>query len=103
MKQLGLNAQISLQCRFEMITPEFLDGLDGLNTQLEFGLQTVIPKEYTAIGRPNNLDKIEMAITELHTIVESILKFHLYTAFHIRPLVVLKSRWIGVKNMLFLA
>lgn len=66
MKRLGLKAQISLQCRFELVTPEFLDALEGLDVQLEFGLQTVIPKEYKAIGRPNNMRRVEEVIAELH-------------------------------------
>ncbi len=66
MKRLGLKAQLSLQCRFEMVTSAFLDALDGLNVQLEFGLQTVIPEEYRAIGRPNRMGKVEQVITELH-------------------------------------
>jgi len=66
MKRLGLKAQLSLQCRFEMVTPAFLDALDGLNVQLEFGLQTVIPQEYRAIGRPNNMPRVEQVIVELH-------------------------------------
>jgi coproporphyrinogen III oxidase-like Fe-S oxidoreductase len=66
MRRLNLDAQVSLQCRFEMVTPAFLDALEGLNVQLEFGLQTVIPEEYKAIGRPNNLRKVEHVVHELH-------------------------------------
>jgi len=68
MRRLNLKAQVSLQCRFEMVTPAFLDALDGLDVTLEFGLQTIIPKEYKAIGRPNNLRKVEQVIHELHTL-----------------------------------
>lgn len=65
-KRVGLKAQLSLQCRLEMVTPEFLDALEGLNIFLEFGLQTVVPDEYKAIGRPNNLRKADLVIRELH-------------------------------------
>ncbi len=66
LKRAGLKAQLSLQCRLEMVTPEFLDALEGLNVFLEFGLQTVVPDEYKAIGRPNNLRKADYVIRELH-------------------------------------
>lgn len=66
MKRYRLDAQVSLQGRFEMVTPDFLDALEGLDITLEFGLQTIIPEECKAIGRPNNLRKIEEVISELH-------------------------------------
>jgi hypothetical protein len=53
--------KLSLQCRAEMISDAFLDALSGLNVCLEFGLQTIHPKEYLAIGRPNNVKKINTA------------------------------------------
>ena len=64
-KKNNLDAQLSLQCRFEMITPEFLDALDGINATLEFGVQTIIPAECKVIGRPNNMKKIEQVVKEL--------------------------------------
>lgn len=65
-KDAGVDAQISLQCRFEMCSREFLDALEGLNVTLEFGLQTIAKDEYDAIDRPNNMEKVNSAIRELH-------------------------------------
>lgn len=65
-KTTGVGAQVSLQCHFEMCTPQFLDALDGLNVTLEFGLQTIIEDEYRAIGRPNSMKKVRGVIRELH-------------------------------------
>ena len=65
-KRAGLKAHLALQCRFEMIADEFLDALAGVNVTLEFGLQTAIKAEGTAIDRPNNLDKVDAAIGKLH-------------------------------------
>lgn len=65
-KAAGVNAQIALQCRFEMCTSEFLNALEGLNVTLEFGLQTLVENEYLAIGRPNNLPKVHCIIQKLH-------------------------------------
>lgn len=65
-QRAGLRAHLALQCRFEMITEEFLDALRGLNVTLEFGLQTAITAEGAAIGRPNNMTKVEAIIRKLH-------------------------------------
>ncbi|OPX55965.1 Radical SAM superfamily enzyme YgiQ, UPF0313 family [Oceanospirillum multiglobuliferum] len=64
-KEVGLNAKLALQCRFESVKDEFLDALEGLNVVLEFGLQTAIKKEGDAIGRPNNLVMAERVIEKL--------------------------------------
>jgi radical SAM superfamily enzyme YgiQ (UPF0313 family) len=64
-KRAGLKAHLAMQCRFEMITDEFLDALEGLNVTLEFGLQTTIKDECTAIDRPNNMTKVDEAISKL--------------------------------------
>jgi coproporphyrinogen III oxidase-like Fe-S oxidoreductase len=65
-KDAGVDAHISLQCRFELCTPEFLDALEGLKVTLEFGLQTIIEDEYRAIKRPNNMDIVHNMIQELY-------------------------------------
>jgi radical SAM superfamily enzyme YgiQ (UPF0313 family) len=65
-KRAGLKAHLAFQCRFEMITDEFLDALSGLNVTLEFGLQTAIAAEGVAIDRPNNMAKVDAAISKLH-------------------------------------
>ena len=64
-KEVGLTAQLALQCRFESVKDEFLDALEGLNVVLEFGLQTTIWEEGAAIGRPNNLSMAERVIEKL--------------------------------------
>lgn len=65
-KAAGVKAQLSLQCRFETCTPEFLDALDGLDVTLEFGLQTTVEAEYRAIDRPNHMESVRNRIQELH-------------------------------------
>lgn len=61
-RAVGLQAKLCLQCRFEMVTPAFLDGLRGLDVTLEFGLQTVQTNEGRLVGRQNNLEKVAAAI-----------------------------------------
>lgn len=65
-KAAGVGAQLSLQCRFETCTPEFLAALDGLDVTLEFGLQTTVEAEYRAIDRPNHMESVRKRIHELH-------------------------------------
>ncbi|WP_095067609.1 B12-binding domain-containing radical SAM protein [Pseudomonas sp. Irchel 3A18] len=65
-KAAGVTAHLSLQCRFETCTPDFLDALEGLNVTLEFGLQTTVEAEYRAIKRPNHLDIVCSRIRQLH-------------------------------------
>ncbi|WP_346796316.1 cobalamin-dependent protein [Halomonas sp. Bachu 37] len=65
-KAVGVSAQLSLQCRFETCSPEFLDALDGLDVTLEFGLQTTVEAEYRAIDRPNHMKIVRDKIQELH-------------------------------------
>ena len=55
-----------MQCRFELVRPEFLDACTGLSVCLEFGLQTIHDEEATAIGRPNDLRMVTETIVELH-------------------------------------
>nr|WP_246624704.1 B12-binding domain-containing radical SAM protein [Oceanobacter mangrovi] len=63
--EIGLTAELALQCRFESVKDEFLDALRGLNVVLEFGLQTAIENEGKLIGRPNDLTKAEAVIQKL--------------------------------------
>lgn len=63
---LGYSERLSLQCRFEDVTPEFLDACELLDVCLEFGLQTIQPLEMKAIRRKNHLGKVEAVIAELH-------------------------------------
>jgi radical SAM superfamily enzyme YgiQ (UPF0313 family) len=61
-----LHAQLSLQCRFELIDEAFLDAIDGLDVALEFGLQTANEEESKVIGRRNRLEQVARAIDALH-------------------------------------
>ncbi len=65
-KQSGVKAQLVLQCRFETLTDEFLDALQGMDAYLEFGLQTAIPREGKIIRRPNHLATIAEKIRQLN-------------------------------------
>ncbi len=57
--------RLSLQCRFEGMTSQFLDACEGLDVRLEFGLQTTQRSEMRAISRMNDLGKVDAAIREL--------------------------------------
>lgn len=64
--EIGLDAELNFQARFEFVTEEFLQMCTQLKVSLEFGLQTAIEAEYKAIGRPNNLVAVSQAIEQLH-------------------------------------
>jgi len=64
-RRIGLAAEISLQCRFELIDVDFLDAAADLDVALEFGLQTAIESEARAIRRPNNMDRIAAVLARL--------------------------------------
>lgn len=64
-KQQGFEGRLSLQCRFERIDDRFLDACDGLNVSLEFGLQTIHADEMKAVGRMNDMGKVEVVIDRL--------------------------------------
>lgn len=62
----GYTGRLSLQCRFEYVTTEFLDACERLNVRLEFGLQTIHRAEMQAVRRTNNIAKAEQVIRDLH-------------------------------------
>ncbi|MDE2716321.1 MAG: B12-binding domain-containing radical SAM protein, partial [Chloroflexota bacterium] len=64
--RIGLTAELSLQCRFELTANAFLEALEGLDARLEFGLQTIHDDEARAVGRPNRMDKVEGVIAKLN-------------------------------------
>ena len=66
MRRIGLTAELSLQCRFELTDTAFLDALEGLDVELEFGLQTIHDDEARAVGRPNRMDKVADVIANLN-------------------------------------
>ena len=68
--RMKFKPKISFQVRFEFIKgtkgKRFLDLISQLDAELEFGLQTIVPKEYAVIKRKNEKEKIEDAIKLLH-------------------------------------
>ncbi|MEC9396812.1 MAG: radical SAM protein, partial [Myxococcota bacterium] len=58
----GYKGRLSLQCRAEQITQEFVDAAAMLDTRLEFGLQTIHRNEGAAVKRPNHLPGVEEAL-----------------------------------------
>lgn len=64
--RIGLESELSLQCRFEFIDDAFVDAVADLNVVLEFGLQTAIATEGKIVGRRNRLDLADSVIERLH-------------------------------------
>lgn len=54
----GFKGRLSLQCRAESVTEEFLNVASQLNVCLEFGLQTIHLDEGRVIKRKNDIDKV---------------------------------------------
>jgi len=63
--QRGFKGRLSLQCRAEVIDDAFLDAASALNVCLEFGLQTVHPKEGHAIQRRNHVDRVDAVLSKV--------------------------------------
>jgi radical SAM superfamily enzyme YgiQ (UPF0313 family) len=57
--------RLSLQCRAEMITEEFIYYASILEVRLEFGLQTIHQNEGVAVNRKNNMEKVQENITKV--------------------------------------
>ena len=57
--------RLSLQCRAEMITDEFIEYSSKLNVRLEFGLQTIHQNEGVAVNRKNNMKKVEKNLIKI--------------------------------------
>ena len=64
----GYQGKLALQCRIEMVKPEFLDAIERLNQTahvvLEFGLQTIHRDEEKFIQRPNNMRRVKRILQE---------------------------------------
>ena len=60
-----IQARLSLQCRFELLKPEFLELCTQLRVFPEFGLQTIHAAESRLIQRNNNMVRVEAAMEEL--------------------------------------
>jgi hypothetical protein len=63
--QRKYQGQIALQCRLEMVDEAFLYEVQKLDVTLEFGLQSIHKREYLAVGRPNNMAKVEQVLREV--------------------------------------
>jgi hypothetical protein len=61
----GFSGELSLQCRPELVDNAFLDVAQDLNVCLEFGLQSIHAREYLAIGRPNNMRRVDKVLSEV--------------------------------------
>lgn len=60
------SGRLSLQCRAEMVTDEFIEAASQLNVRLEFGLQTIHLEEGRAINRKNNMTKVGQTIDKIN-------------------------------------
>jgi hypothetical protein len=58
-EERNFGGHISLQCRAELVTDEFLELVSHLNVTLEYGLQTIHENEGKAIKRINDIPKVE--------------------------------------------
>ena len=58
--------KLSLQCRAEMCKDEFIEMASELDVKLEFGLQTIHRSEGNAIGRINNMRKVDDVLKKLN-------------------------------------
>jgi radical SAM superfamily enzyme YgiQ (UPF0313 family) len=65
----GFKGKLSLQCRLELVTDEFLNAVETLNktaqVTLEFGLQTIHKDEQSVINRPTNMQKVKETLKKL--------------------------------------
>ncbi len=61
----GFRGRLSLQCRAELVTSEFLDAAGMLDTRLEFGLQTIHASEGAAIDRTNNIERVDRVLADV--------------------------------------
>ena len=64
----GFRGKLSLQCRAEFITDEFLNVASRLNVTLEFGLQTIHDSESDAVNRRNKIDKVDEALRKVRNL-----------------------------------
>lgn len=67
----GFTGKISLQCRLEMMTNEFVRSVLELSRTadvvLEFGVQTIHRNEQLLVDRPNNMRRVERWIEHLNS------------------------------------
>jgi radical SAM superfamily enzyme YgiQ (UPF0313 family) len=58
----SFKGRLSLQCRAESTTEDFLETAAALDVRLEFGLQTIHEKEAAAVQRRNQMDKVDSVL-----------------------------------------
>jgi len=58
--------KLSLQCRAEMCNDEFIEIASKLDVKLEFGLQTIHRAEGNAVGRTNNMKKVNDVLEKIN-------------------------------------
>lgn len=63
--QRGFRGELSLQCRPEKLTDEFLSLAAQLDVCLEFGLQTIHAAESKAVKRANVITKVDAALARV--------------------------------------
>lgn len=61
----GFTGRLSLQCRAESLSADFLALAAGLDVRLELGLQTIHEAEGTAIDRRNHIGRVDDALARL--------------------------------------
>ncbi|GMV39731.1 MAG: hypothetical protein AMXMBFR64_14470 [Myxococcales bacterium] len=61
----GFKGRLSLQCRAELVTEEFLEAAGVLDVCLEFGLQTIHDDEGRAVRRMNDVGKVSDVLAEV--------------------------------------
>lgn len=66
-KERGYKGRLSLQCRAEMTSQEFLDAAAELDVCLEFGLQTIHKSEGKAIKRNNHVPSVDKVLEGVRT------------------------------------
>ena len=64
----GYRGKLSLQCRAELITDDFLAAASSLNVTLEFGLQTIHTSESDAVNRRNKIDKVDETLRRVRAL-----------------------------------
>jgi radical SAM superfamily enzyme YgiQ (UPF0313 family) len=63
--KIGLNSELSLQVRPELVTDDFLNRVENLNVCLEFGIQTLNETENKIIKRRNNYTAIFQTLNKV--------------------------------------
>jgi len=60
-RRRGFRGRLTVECRPELVNPEFVEGCAGLQVVPELGLQTIHAAEGRLVDRPVRLERIERA------------------------------------------